>query len=409
MVGEDINGIVPRRATTTALDQKKKVTYGTLKRPRRTPSVHASFFLTLTFEQAMFRKYLYAGLAYIAVATTILMPVRYYVSEHALSGHEPFGWALGYLLGNWSEFRFWVVSNNLENWISLPLRSEEHYLITTIEDFRQYLGAANTRLLICGYCLVVLAAGIIVVLRLSTVVEVDTRRKVFHGIMVAMLLPTIFIDPCFIALALVLILAIFLLLDLFRASQLPPISRPLTNFLAPYVDGRDHRGPVIVSHIFLLIGCAIPLWLSLAGESRTGNDPWTGWDVVSRDLSMISGVVCVGMGDAAASLIGRRFGRTKWFWEGGKSVEGSLAFTVAVTVGLMAAHAWLHLGGWQSTALYNGGSIFREWFRQALRSTLPRCILAGLGASLLESTLTAANDNVVVPVGLWLLVRGLQI
>ena len=39
---------------------------------------------------------------------------------------------------------------------------------------------------------------------------------------------------------------------------------------------------------------------------------------------MVAGVVCVGMGDAAASLIGRRYGRRKWPWAGGKSLEGSL-------------------------------------------------------------------------------------
>ena len=215
--------------------------------------------------------------------------------------------------------------------------------------------------------------------------------------MVLMLLPTIFFDPCFFAMALALILAAFLLLDLFRASQLPPISRPLTNFLVPYVDGRDHRGPVIVSHIFLLVGCAIPLWLSLAGLPRTGTDPWRGWDVPERNLSMVSGVVCVGMGDAAASLVGRRYGKTKWYWGGGKSLEGSLAFATAVTVGLMLSYTWLRVGGWIC------------WADSNFTWALMKCIVAGSGASLLESVLTAANDNVVVPIGLWLLVRGLQI
>jgi dolichol kinase len=229
------------------------------------------------------------------------------------------------------------------------------------------------------------------------VVEVDTRRKVFHGIMVAMLLPTIFLDPCFISLALSLVLAVFLLLDLCRASQLPPISKPLTNFLAPYVDGRDHRGPVIVSHIFLLIGCAIPLWLSLAAAPRHGDDPWAGWETSVRDLIMVIGVICVGMGDAAASLIGRRFGKTKWYWAGGKSIEGSLAFACAVTLGLFVSWLWLRVGGWI------------PWQDVSITSTLARCVLAACGTSLMESTLTAANDNVVVPVGLWLLVRGLKI
>ncbi|KIW26344.1 uncharacterized protein PV07_09444 [Cladophialophora immunda] len=392
-----------RRNTFTAFDQgRRKQQIPIAKKVKLAPTGPSAAFLTFSVAQARVRKYAYAAIAYLLVMGTILGPVRIYVGRRALSNHEPVGWALGYLLGNVPAFRLWVVSNNLERWICLPARETDDPLPFgdgVIEHARQHtLGPATTRLIICAYCLVVLMVGIAAVLRLTSVVEVDTRRKVFHGIMVAMLLPTIFVDPCFIALALSLILAIFLLLDLFRASQLPPISKPLTVFLAPYVDGRDHRGPVIVSHIFLLIGCAIPLWLSLAAAPRVGQDPWAGWDTTLRDLSMVSGVICVGMGDAAASLIGRRYGKTKWYWVGGKSLEGSLAFASAVTCGLSASWLWLRLGGWAS---WHNGDPFML--------TLGKCVVAGTGASLLESTLTAANDNVVVPVGLWLLVRGLDI
>lgn len=392
----------PRRNTFSAEDKNAKLRRttpgGRLKRSA-TPS--SSAFLKLTSSQAWVRKWMYAVYTYVVVLIVVLLPIRAYVSGHALSRNEPFGWALGYLFGNIPEFRFQVVYHSLERWIKLPALEELLPMtdgLRGVEYIRQVrLGPANARLTICAYSVTVLLMGIASVLQLTSVVEVDTRRKVFHGIMVAMLLPTIFVDPCFIALALALILAVFLLLDLFRASQLPPISRPLTTFLAPYVDGRDHRGPVIVSHMFLLIGCAIPLWLSLAGLPRAGIDPWAEWEVAGRDLSMVSGVICVGMGDAAASLIGRRYGRTKWFWGGGKSLEGSVAFTVAVTIGLMASYGWLILGGWRQA-----GDI--PWLKVVGKATL-----AAAGASMTETLCTSANDNVIVPLALWLLVRGLDI
>ena len=368
-------------------------------RPRRALTPNASIFLKMTPAQAQVRKWMYALYVYLIVCIIILIPIRSYVSINALSTHEPFGWALGYLLGNIPQFRFWTVATSLERWIILPERIENKVQCQSgwVERIRQDFGPANTRLFLCAYCLAVLLTGIATVLRLTSVVEVDTRRKVFHGIMVAMLLPTVFIDPCFVALALMLILSIFLLLDLFRASQLPPISKPLTYFLAPYVDGRDHRGPVIVSHIFLLIGCAIPLWLSLAGAPRSGVDPWNGWNTNVRDVSMVSGVICVGMGDAAASLIGRRFGRHKWLWPGGKSLEGSLAFAFAVTAGLITSYAWLVIGGWVK---HEG----RSWLMVAAKAAF-----AASGASLTEAVLTSCNDNVVVPLVLWLIVRGVGI
>jgi len=355
----------------------------------------------LNFLHAQALKYLLAIYAYIAVALTILLPVKYFISERALFGNEAIGWAIGYFIGDIPEVRMFVVGNNLDQWIKLSTNKSQIELASHtgwVEHLRRHsVGSANTRLLLAAYCVTVVAMGIVAVLQLNHVVEVDTRRKVFHGVMVAMLLPTIPIDPCFFALALMIVLAVFLMLDLFRASQLPPISRPLTNFLAPYVDGRDYRGPVIVSHMFLLIGCAIPLWLSLASTGRLGSGPWKGWEVASRDLSMVSGVICVGMGDAAASLIGRRYGRTKWYWGGGKSIEGSVAFAVAVMIGLTASWLWLHTGGWIDSSL------------SELPLVVLKALAAGAGASLMESTLTAANDNVVVPIGLWLLVRGFRI
>ncbi|KAE8149263.1 hypothetical protein BDV25DRAFT_167938 [Aspergillus avenaceus] len=400
-----------RRHTISSVDEvvpteRIRTTPGGRRKRSMAPGLAS--FLSLTVPQAQVRKWLYALYVYAAVAVIIMGPIRKYVSERALQGEEPFGWALSYLLGNVSWFRFWVVMWNLEHWIPIPPRADPDIVTGScsfgwVEHLRQYsFGEANTRLLMVTYCIAVLGTGMGVVFQLSSIAEVDTRRKVFHGMMVLMFLPTIYIDPTFCALALALVLSIFLLLDLFRASQMPPISRPLTHFLAPYVDGRDHRGPVIISHIFLLIGCSIPLWLSLVDIPRSEDRPWGAWNVLSRDVSMVSGVVCVGLGDAAASIVGRRFGRRKWFWGGGKSLEGSVAFAAAVTGGLVFARAWLAAGHWSNHG--NNGPDQVSWL-----STICKAILAAAGTSATEAILTGCNDNVVVPIVLWLLVRGLSL
>ncbi|KAJ0414674.1 hypothetical protein BJY00DRAFT_305428 [Aspergillus carlsbadensis] len=401
-------GAIRRQASTNFDEAERLDKVRTTPRGRRKRSMAPDLatFLSMTVPQVQVRKWLYALYAYLAVLAIIMGPVRKYVGERALQGQEPFGWALGYLLGNISWFRFWVITSSLEYWIPIPPRLDSSLTdafchLGRAEHLRQgVFGEANTRLFLIAYCLAVLVTGVAIVVRLGTVVEVDTRRKVFHGTMVMMFLPTIYIDPGFCALAMGLVLAIFLLLDLFRASQLPPIARPLTYFLEPYVDGRDYRGPVIVSHIFLLVGSSIPLWLALADVPRTGDLPWKAWDVQSRDVSMVSGIICVGLGDAAASLVGRRFGRRKWFWGGGKSIEGSIAFAVAVTVGSLFAQAWLALGQWTQSGL--AGPKQFSWLMATTKA-----ILAAGGASATEAVLTGCNDNVVVPVVLWLLVRGL--
>jgi dolichol kinase len=389
--------------------QRKAHSHTPSGRRKRSASISIKAFISLTYQQAVFRKWIYAWYVYLCIIGAIFVPlhtigVKEAVMHDALRGDEPVGWALGYLFGDIQWFRWQVVSHNLGRWICLPPRSHGLDLDSTpqqgwVEDNRASFGVANTRLLLSAYCITIIAIGLIVVFRLSPVCEVDTRRKVFHFMMVAMFLPTTYIDPCFVALALAIVLAAFLLLDLLRASQLPPLSKPLAYFLAPYVDGRDLRGPVVISHIFLLIGCAIPLWLSLGSLPRTGEGHLTGWGVRTREVAMVSGVVCVGLGDAAASLIGRRYGHRKWLWSGGKSLEGSAAFATAVFLGLMAAHAWLRLGGWAATNRHV------DTWQTTMRKT-GAC--AGM-ASLTEAVLTGGNDNVIVPVILWTCVKSLGV
>jgi len=398
----------PRRHTLADLtkDEMRSKTHTPSGRRKRAASSSVRAFFSLTYAQALLRRWLYAGYVYLCVLTIIFLGVREYVGRHALHGAEPVGWALGYLFGDLPWFRLQVVKANLERWVCLPpLGTGVHEAcgLGWVEHLRhESLGAANTRLVLSAYWLGVVLFGLAVVSQLSPVYEVDTRRKVFHFMMVAMFLPATFVDPAYAALALSLILALFLLLDLLRASQLPPLSKPIAAFLTPYVDGRDLRGPVVISHIFLLIGCAIPLWLSLAALPRAGDGFLQGWEVPARDVSMVSGVVCVGLGDAAASLIGRRWGVRKWRWGGGKSLEGSAAFALAVFAGLMAAALWLRVGRWPVAGEPTPG--LRAW--DMGRSTRNAAVCGTL-ASLTEAVLTGGNDNVVVPIMLWTCVKGL--
>ncbi|KXJ92622.1 hypothetical protein Micbo1qcDRAFT_194028 [Microdochium bolleyi] len=395
----------------------KSQTHTPSGRRKRSASSSVRAFFSLTQGQATARKWIYAAYLYICIVFALFVPYPYIgamevVKGEALNGREAIGWALGYMFGEIDWLRWQVVSNNLQRWICLPPRLyRDGTTISTAVGWAErirhdYLGEATTRLALSGYCVVVIAIGLWVVFTLSPFYEVDTRRKVFHFMMVAMFLPSIYVDPAFVAMALSIILGLFLLLDLLRASQLPPLSKPLASFLAPYVDGRDLRGPVVISHIFLLIGCAIPLWLSLGSLPRTGSGYWAGWEVPTREVSMVAGVVCVGLGDAAASLIGRRYGHRKWFWGGGKSLEGSLAFTVAVFLGLNAAYVWLRVGGWTITPSSSSFAAARTIVQvPAVPAVLAKTGMCAATASLTEAVLTGGNDNVIVPVILWICVK----
>lgn len=399
-------GLVSRRHTLPTPEKPtRKPSPGLTSsgRKKRGTSISARPFLKLTQEEAVIRKWAYALYVYSCIILIILVGIRAYVQKFALNGNEPIGWAVGYLFGDLPWLRFQVISANLERWICLPPLRDPDQAKTCLTGWVEHvrvddIGAANMRLFLSGYWLLILTFGLLVVFQLKDTYEVDTRRKVFHFMMVGMLLPATFVDPTYVALALALILAIFLILDLLRASQLPPLSKPLAAFLAPYVDGRDFRGPVVISHIFLLIGCAIPIWLALGALPRTGSGYLAGWEVPTRDVSMVSGVVCVGLGDAAASLIGRRYGHRKWLWGGGKSLEGSVAFACAVFLGLTAVTTWLRVGGWPISEEPAG--LVSAAINTGICSSI---------ASVTEAVLTGGNDNVIVPVVLWTCVKSLRI
>lgn len=401
---------IPTVDDPTSFFKFRRVASGKVKQ-RKT----RSWYLDLTSEGAVLRKWLYAIWVYAAIILIVLLPIRVSISRDALKGAEPITWAIDYLLED--VIAIFYSSTTLVEYINAytsSLRAAASiYLLwgqLSVPAMRMAIGEANTRLLLAAYWLVVIAVGIATVTVLAPRIEVDTRRKIFHATIVTMLLPTTFIDPCFCALALSLVLAIFLILEVIRAGQVPPLGAAIGRFVAPYVDGRDLRGPMVVSHVFLLIGCAIPLWLSLSGLGRSVEGRWSGWEIQddTREVGMIAGIVCVGMGDAAASLIGRRYGRNKWPWIGGKSLEGSAAFAFAVMIGLMAAKVWLQSGGWQEEMSQRASGESPEgaeyWLLQA-----GKALICGCGASFMEAVLTGANDNVVVPIALWLLVRGARI
>lgn len=403
-----------RRNTLPAPTMKPDVAARTDKKRTRTSrrSLHIPWFLRLTPAQADRRKMLYSAYAYSVIVFIILVPIRLYVSQKALAGAEAVGWAVGYLFGQLPGMADLVGNLALGSWVTLPpapsLDSSMLSPVTLpldIPELRASLGPANTHLVLVAYWVLILAAGLVAVFTLTPYVEVDTRRKVFHGVMVAMFLPATFVDPCYCALALALVLTIFLLLEVIRAAQIPPLGTAIGRFIAPYVDGRDLRGPVVVSHLFLTIGCAVPLWFSLAGLRRQDDAKgvWKSWETEgqARDIGMLSGVICVGMGDAAASLIGRRYGRRKWIWVGGKSLEGSAAFAIAVTIGLLFGKIWLWFGGWNDVEPLHGIFDWAFWLFKAM--------FCACAASFMEAVLTGLNDNCAVPVALWLLAKSTRL
>ncbi|EPQ27994.1 uncharacterized protein PFL1_04321 [Pseudozyma flocculosa PF-1] len=147
--------------------------------------------------------------------------------------------------------------------------------------------------------------------------SLNAKRKFFHALAVLLFVPGIAFDPAFTHLAFSLAFSVFIFAEYVRYYALYPFGASLHVFMSEFLDHKD-SGPVILSHFYLLTGCAAPLWLE--GRSQILHQ---------------SGVLVLGVGDALASVIGRRYGRIYWP-ASSKTVEGSLAFFASIV-----ASAWL--------------------------------------------------------------------
>uniref|UniRef100_V5GRV4 dolichol kinase n=2 Tax=Kalmanozyma brasiliensis (strain GHG001) TaxID=1365824 RepID=V5GRV4_KALBG len=154
--------------------------------------------------------------------------------------------------------------------------------------------------------------------------SLNARRKFFHALAVMLFIPGIALDPALTHLAFSLAFSIFVFAEYIRYYALYPFGAALHVFMSEFLDHKD-SGPVILSHFYLLTGCAGPLWL----EDH------------SRILQQ-TGVLVLGVGDSLASIVGRRYGRTYWPGGSSKTVEGTVAFVTSIM-----ASAWLlRLVGW---------------------------------------------------------------
>ncbi|KAJ1929598.1 dolichol kinase [Tieghemiomyces parasiticus] len=139
-------------------------------------------------------------------------------------------------------------------------------------------------------------------------------RKYYHVLVVLMFTPALVYVPDLLALALAGGWCILAVLELVRGLGLPPVAEWIDQFMRPFTDHHD-AGAAILSHLYLLLGCAIPVWL----HSRA-------------PVSRLAGVLTLGIGDAVASVVGQAVGRFRWPGNRSKTVEGSLAFTVSVAI-----------------------------------------------------------------------------
>ncbi|XP_006983477.1 dolichol kinase [Peromyscus maniculatus bairdii] len=130
-------------------------------------------------------------------------------------------------------------------------------------------------------------------------------RKYFHFIVVATYIPGIIFDRPLLYVAATVCLAVFIFLEYVRYFRIKPLGHTLRSLLSLFLDERD-SGPLILTHIYLLLGMSLPIWL--IPRPCIQKDNLGG----ARALVPYAGVLAVGVGDTVASIFGSTMGEIRW-------------------------------------------------------------------------------------------------
>ncbi|KAJ1660292.1 hypothetical protein IWQ61_000753 [Dispira simplex] len=190
-------------------------------------------------------------------------------------------------------------------------------------------------------------------------------RKFYHLAVVVMFIPTYITAPQFLSLAMMVGWCGLALLEVARVMGVEWLSPTIERFMRPFTDHHD-AGPLIVSHLYLMVGCALPIWL---------HSPLA--------LSNLAGILTLGIGDAMASVVGQWIG---WYrWPGSKkTVEGTVAFAASVYLASMSL---------SFANVISSPSFHEIWF--CSKWSLPVFMCATLTAVL--EAFTDQNDNLYIP------------
>ncbi|EDV26925.1 uncharacterized protein TRIADDRAFT_54357 [Trichoplax adhaerens] len=230
--------------------------------------------------------------------------------------------------------------------------------------------------LICYWIFLVLIALYIVIWRnlygSSSKIPAILIRKYFHVLVILIYFPGIYFDYRATYLASSVALALFLLAEFLRIFHIRPFGPWIHDHLQIFIDTRD-SGIVILTHIYLLVGCALPLWLCQSTSVL---------NVTDNVALMYAGVMSLGIGDTFASLVGITIGKRRWPGNN-RTLEGTAGSVLSM---LLLYYLLWHIGG--EKFIKFGGN----W---------QTIILAFIITSLTEA-LTTQIDNLILPLVLYI-------
>ncbi|KAF4704209.1 hypothetical protein FOZ63_001385 [Perkinsus olseni] len=186
-------------------------------------------------------------------------------------------------------------------------------------------------------------------------------RKLFHLLAVVLFQPFIFKDPQFLGFSQLVAFGLFVVFEALRVHYVDwKVVRRLSEYLSQYLDGKDPAdGGLILTHISLLLGMAIPVWFEL------------GFAAEFSVLRASAGVLSVGVGDAMAACVGVTVKGPKMPGAERRTIAGCLGFVLSAMLYGLAVSG----GNWAVISRRNGMAIYLTAFLECYITSIDNLVL----------------------------------
>eukprot|EP00347_Sterkiella_histriomuscorum_P023226 403335466 len=201
--------------------------------------------------------------------------------------------------------------------------------LESIVEFLTYIFLTPRHYSIIGYMLAALVFGISVINTLNTMKDFNNLflRKTFHILALVLFLPGTLSTPQMMTFAFNCVSVLLILIEMIRyfmkkKNEKGLILNSLDSYFKAFTDQREQQpNQLIVTHILLLMGCAMPNTIYFTILNGGFQNKYT-------QLVTVSSILFLGVGDTAASLIGSRYGTSKWKNNSNKTSEGTISLVV---------------------------------------------------------------------------------
>lgn len=202
----------------------------------------------------------------------------------------------------------------------------------------------------------------------------NSIRKFYHFVSMVLFIPAAFWSLDVLKIGMAFAATLFLCIEVIRTNLMSKGPKSLCGLLLKLNEFMENcrneldEGEMILSHLYLLLGCAIPFWLN---SSKT----------CKNCLSNFSGVISLGIGDSLAAIGGKILGKTKWNKNTKKTIEGSICGCF--------------------------GMFIFWWILNEISSNyvpLYKLIFISIASSIWEASITL-NDNLTLPIFTFILIK----